>query len=92
MHDLSLAHTHGGRSTLQDNFDILPKFMDNTPNNDKIYTDETHDFIKLYNAANDDNDATDNYNDSPYPTDSDFCVNIIHQMNSYKRSVLRINK
>ena len=73
MHDFSLAHTHGGRSTLEDNFDTLPKFMDNTPNHDKIYTDETHDFIKLYNAANDDNDATQNYNDSPYPTDSDFC-------------------
>ena len=50
--------------------------MDNTPNTEQMFTDDNHDFIKLYNGNANcrPNDEIEIHNDSPYPNDDTFCI------------------
>ena len=48
--------------------------MNNTPNTEQMFTDENHDFIKLYNGNTNCNDEIEIHNNSPYPNDDTFCI------------------
>ena len=59
MHNCSLALLHSKMSTLHVILDRLPTYyMDNTQNTEQMFTDENHDFIKLYNGNANCNDES----------------------------------
>ena len=71
----ALALLHSKMSTLHVILERLPTYyMNNTPNTEHMFTDENHDFIKLYNGNANCNDEIEIHNNSPHPNDDTFCI------------------